>query len=443
MARLTDAMSCSRRVFVGGMGASVLGACASANPVAPAVGLSGEGAPDTSTFSALTGFCDGVDPVTAAEFAERRAVAAQVLEEASMGALWMEAGPTLTYFTGVRWGRSERPLLCCLSSDGSYGFVAPAFEERSLRERAGEVEVITWDEHLSAYAGAADLAGALGVVGREASLESTARSFVRGGLEAGGVASGWRREAPVGLASRLVKSTRELARLRRATEATKAALQTVAEVVTPGMTEDDVRGLVTAAQVEAGLERVWALVLFGANASFPHGTNQRRTLAEDDLLLVDTGGFLHGYASDVTRTWAATSANRIDDSRRAAFDVVLRAQQAAMAMIVEGAEAGAADARARAVIAEAGYGADYETFTHRLGHGIGLEVHEAPYLVRGSKRRLAAGMTMSNEPGLYVPGRWGIRIEDIVAVTESTAEVFGPRVESLEAPFGDAADADG
>ena len=361
------------------------------------------------------------------------------MEAASIGALWMEAGPTLTYFTGVRWGRSERPLLCCLSAGGSYGFVAPSFEQRTLLERAGEVEVIVWDEHEPAYAGAAELAGALGVRERDAALETTTRSFVGAGLARSGVARGWRAEANVGRETRIIKSQLELARLRRATEATKASLRAVAEIVTPGMTEDDVRRLVTDAQAAAGLQRVWALVLFGANASFPHGTNQRRVLAEDDLVLVDTGGFLHGYASDVTRTWAATEASRIDDGRRAAFDVVVRAQRAAMSMIVEGAEAARADARARAVIADAGYGADYETFTHRLGHGIGLEVHEAPYLVRGSTRRLSAGMTMSNEPGLYIPGRWGIRIEDIVAVTGSEPEVFGPRVESLEAPFGSVA----
>lgn len=391
-----------------------------------------------SSFAELAGFCNDVPEVAEAEYAARRDLAAAQMQAASLGALWMEAGPTLSYFTGARWGRSERPLLCCLAADGGYGFVAPSFESRTLLERAGDVEIVTWDEHQSAYAGAVQLAGDLGVAEREAALESTARTFVRDGLGTNAVASGWRSEANVGREARVVKSELELARLRRATEATKASLRAVSEVVVPGMTEDDVRRLVTEAQVTAGLDRVWALVLFGSNASFPHGTNQRRVLAEDDLVLVDTGGFLHGYASDVTRTWAATGVSRIDDGRRSAFDIVLRAQREAMNMLVEGAQAGVADARARAVIADAGYGADYEAFTHRLGHGIGLEVHEAPYLVRGSKRRLGVGMTMSNEPGLYVPGRWGIRIEDIVAVTSAGPEVFGPRVESLEEPFGSA-----
>ncbi|MGB1699764.1 MAG: M24 family metallopeptidase [Nannocystaceae bacterium] len=388
------------------------------------------------TFDALAGFCDGVEAVSEAEYEERRMEVAARLEQASLGALWMEAGPTLTYFTGVRWGRSERPLLACVTSEGAHGFVAPSFERRTLLERAGDVELVTWDEHESAYERAAQLARALEVDVGQAALESTTRTFVREGLEAGGVARGWAAGVDVGRETRIVKSELELARMRRASEATKAALRAVAGVVEPGMREDEVRALVTQAQVAAGLERVWALVLFGANASFPHGTNQRRVLAEDDLVLVDTGGFLHGYASDVTRTWPATEASRVDDGRRTAFDVVLRAQRAAMSRIVAGAEAGEADARAREVISAAGYGGEYETFTHRLGHGIGLEVHEAPYLVRASRRRLIAGMTMSNEPGLYVPGRWGIRIEDIVAVTDVGPEVFGPQVESLEAPFG-------
>ena len=403
-----------------------------------------EGSP--GPFASLAGFCDGVTPTSPDELATRRARAAESLSAAGHGAVWMEPGPSMVYFTGVRWSRSERPLLACLTSGGDLGFVSPAFEGRTLEERleagglaGGQLPVTLWDEHVSPYDQAAALARRLGVQDRPAQLERTVRSFIRSGLEAAPVASAWPAVAAgdgIAERTRRIKTSLELARLRRATEATKAALAQVAAAVQPGMSEADVRALVVAAQRAAGLENIWALVLFGANASYPHGTAQRRVLAEDDLVLVDTGGFLHGYASDVTRTWPATTAGRIDDARRRGFDVVLAAQSAALERIVAGSTGAEVDAAARAVVAAAGFGADYETFTHRLGHGIGLEVHEAPYMVRGASLPLQPGMTMSDEPGLYLPGRWGIRIEDIVAVTDGAPEVFGPRAVSLEDPFG-------
>ncbi|MEX1367619.1 MAG: M24 family metallopeptidase, partial [Nannocystaceae bacterium] len=185
----------------------------------------------------------------------------------------------------------------------------------------------------------------------------------------------------------------------------------------------------------AGLSDVWVLALFGPAASFPHGTAQDRALAPGDVVLVDTGGSLHGYRSDISRTWVH---GRASAEVRRAFDTVVAAQRAALRRIAPGTACGEVDAAARSVIEGQGFGRDYERFTHRLGHGIGLEVHEHPYLVRGSSRVLAPGMTMSNEPGIYVPGRFGIRIEDIVAVTADGHEVFGPMVRDLGAPLGPA-----
>ena len=182
-----------------------------------------------------------------------------------------------------------------------------------------------------------------------------------------------------------------------------------------------------AAQKAAGLTDVWVLALFGPAASFPHGTHEDRALRPGDVVLVDTGGSLHGYRSDITRTWVLGEPSR--DVLRA-WDTVAAAQAAALAKMAPGVACAEVDAAARAVIAQAGYGTahGYEAFTHRLGHGIGLQVHEPPYLVTDNDLRLQPGMTMSNEPGIYLPGRFGIRIEDIVAITSSGAEVFGDPV---------------
>jgi Xaa-Pro dipeptidase len=233
----------------------------------------------------------------------------------------------------------------------------------------------------------------------------------------------------------MIKSERELARLRRVNEATKAAVRLAAQYVEPGMTEDAIATLVREAQAAAGLSQIWVLALTGPNAAFPHGTRNGRPLESGDLILVDTGGALHGYRSDITRTWAVGTPS---DAQRKAWDTVLAAQEAALAALKPGVACADVDAAARGVIEEAGYGAGYDKFTHRLGHGIGLQVHEEPYLVRGNRLALAPGMTFSNEPGIYVPGSLGVRLEDIVAVTADGAEVFGPRPRSLDDPFGEA-----
>jgi Xaa-Pro dipeptidase len=229
--------------------------------------------------------------------------------------------------------------------------------------------------------------------------------------------------------ARIVKTARELALLEQVNVITKRCLSLVATMVRPGMTEAELAQLMTGAQLAAGLKDPWALVLFGPNASFPHGTGQGRRLQEGELVLIDTGGELYGYHSDITRTFGF---GRVPDQARRAFDAVLAAQRAAFAQLRPGVACERADAAARAAIEAAGFGADYRSFTHRLGHGIGLDGHEEPYLVRGNLLPLRAGMTMSNEPGIYLPRTLGVRLEDIVAITPEGCRPFGPRVESFE-----------
>jgi len=345
----------------------------------------------------------------------------------------------MRYFGGPAWGLSERPLLLVIPCDADPVLIGPAFERNTLEARQGGLSFAlrSWEEHESPYAlvrGALDDAkldqSALVATG------PTMRSFVSEGLRA---AAG-RRGQGLGAAAidrcRRVKSAAELALLRRANEATKAAIAAVAPLAEVGMREAEFADLIRAAQRAAGLEGVWVLALFGPNAAYPHGTPEGRTLADGDLILVDTGGFLHGYASDITRTWAFPDPSVVDDERRRAWTVVHAAQTAALAAMQPGVRCARVDAAAREVIAAAGFDPDYGQFTHRLGHGIGMEVHEAPYLVRDSDQRLEVGNTMSNEPGLYLPGEFGIRLEDIVAIGETGPEVFGPRASSLDQPFG-------
>ncbi|KIG16405.1 proline dipeptidase [Enhygromyxa salina] len=436
-------MDRGRRGFVVGLGA--FGACAPAlgcgRAKAPAVteAPSAAAGPGDDPFAELAGFCDGVEPIAASEYERRIERVRAKLAEAGQGALILEAGVDMRYFGGPRWGQSERPLMLVIPRDGEPLLVGPAFERGTLEARRGPLAfaVRTWEEHESPYALVfASLSDAR--IKAEAIIATgpATRSFVIDGLRDAAPSRSFGPGQAAIEACRRVKSPAELALLRRANEATKRAIESAAAHVRAGMHEHEFADHVRAAQLAAGLDNVWVLALFGPNAAYPHGTPEGRELAPGDLILVDTGGFLHGYASDITRTWAFPEPSAIDADRQRAWEVVRAAQTAALDTIRPGVRCAEVDAAARAVIAAAGFDPDYGHFSHRLGHGIGMEVHEAPYLVRDAEHRLEVGNTMSDEPGLYLAGRYGIRLEDIVAVTAEGAEVFGPRADSLAAPFG-------
>lgn len=413
-----------RRAFVTGSLAALSFAACSRRPVPTAT----PGAAADDRFAALAGFCAGVPPIAAAEYAARRDRARALLREAGRAALLLEAGDALRYFTGVAWGRSERPLLYVLPADGKPVLVVPAFERRTVRERLpdDDATVLDWQEHESPYAQLA------GMTPGPIAVDPWTRQFVVDGVQAACKAD----VAPATAllrALRSIKGPAELALLRRANEATKAALKAVSSHVSEDMSEAELAALVHQAQAAAGLTGTWALVLFGANASFPHGTRGERRLRRGDLILVDAGGALHDYQSDITRTWPF---GPVSSAQAKAWQAVHAAQTAALAELRPGRACQAADAAARRAIVAAGYGDGYAVFTHRLGHGIGLQTHEDPYLVGGNDEPLRPGMTMSNEPGVYIPDELGVRLEDIVAITDGEPEVFGPRAAAIDAPFG-------
>ncbi len=397
--------------------------------MSPGTGPSGQ-LPD---FPDLAGFSAGVPAITEAERAARITRAQAALRAAGQHALVAEAGATLEYFTGVSWHRSERPLLLVLPVDAPPALIGPSFETHTLRERSGALRLLLWAEHASPYARVGELLAEAGLTAPTLAIEPWTRMFVLEGLRRDLPGATQVDGGPVVRACRSTKSPAELALLRRANEATKAALRQAATHLRPGMLEAELAAIVEAAQLAAGLERPWALVLFGSNAAFPHGTRGARRLAAGELVLVDCGASLHGYQSDITRTWPF---GPVSAEARHAWNSVLAAQTAGIAELRPGQPCGVADAAARAVLTKAGFGPDDRFFTHRLGHGIGLETHEDPYLVRDNQTILAPGMTMSSEPGVYIPGKLGVRLEDIIAVTDAGAEVFGPRPTSLDEPFG-------
>ena len=350
-------------------------------------------------------------------------------------ALFVAPGTSLYYFTGVRWWPSERLLAFILPRTGDPIFVCPAFEEGRLREQLRfPADVRVWQEDESpaklAAQALADRSIRTGRIGIDETTFFTFFDHLRSAAPSFECASA----DPVTIGCRAVKSPHELEFMRLACEATCDVFRAVFSSLHAGMTQGEVSSLVEAGFSKMNL-RGDALVLFGASAALPHGTIKPQSLKEGDVVLIDGGCKLDGYSSDITRT---AIFGKPSEKMLRAYDLVRGAQNAALDAARKGQLSGSVDDAARAVITSGGFGPDYKFFTHRLGHGIGLDGHEHPYLVRGSKTVLAPGMTFSNEPGIYIPGEFGIRCEDDMVVTpDGPAQILSPSFQfSLEKPLG-------
>jgi Xaa-Pro dipeptidase len=203
------------------------------------------------------------------------------------------------------------------------------------------------------------------------------------------------------------------------------------------MTQHDFARLVSVAHEQQGFPG-GASIQVGEYSALPHGSAQAQVLREGTILLMDGSCNVHGYESDISRTVVLGKPDKIGDKMKKVFEIVHRAQSAALAAAKPGVQCQAVDAAARKVISDAGYGPDYKYFTHRVGHGIGMDGHEWPYLVRGNTLPMAPNMCFSDEPGIYIRGEFGVRLEDDMHITENGAELFTPQSPSLEEPFGKA-----
>jgi Xaa-Pro dipeptidase len=388
-------------------------------------------------FASLKPLGARVTPLTAEDFFKRLQRAQELMSETSAkyDALFVGPGSSLYYYTGIRWGLSERLLGLVLPKKGQPIVIVPAFEEGRLREQLRfPTEVRVWQEDESPTKIAAGALAERGIrSGRMAVDGAIPFTFYDRMKEA---ARGFEfvPADTVTIAGRARKSEKELEFMRLACEATCDVFRAVFSSLKAGMSQADIGRL-----VEAGFEKMklrgGALVLLGASAALPHGTLQPKTLQDGDVVLIDGSCAVEGYESDVTRTGVF---GRSSEKVARAFEIVRKAQDAALDAARAGKLSGTVDDAARKAIVDAGYGPDYKFFTHRLGHGIGLDEHEHPYLVRGSKTVLAAGMTFSNEPGIYVPGEFGVRCEDVmVIVKDGAAELLTPGFQgSLEKPLG-------
>lgn len=353
----------------------------------------------------------------------------------SFDAILVGPGTTLYYFSSIRWWLSERLLALIIPRSGQPFLVCPAFEEARLRENlAYPIEIFPWQEDESPSKLLASTLAARGLrtgrIGIEEKLPFTFFDHFRAAAQFNDLLSA----DPVTIGCRAVKSEHELTLMRLACEATCSVYRIIFANLKEGMSGQEISDLVSAAYAKMRL-RGDAMVPIGPSAALPHGSKEPRTLKEGDVVLMDDGCDVEGYGSDITRTGVL---GKPTEKMQRAFETVRKAQDAALNAARAGKLSGSVDDAARTVIADAGFGPGYKYFTHRLGHGIGLDGHEHPYLVRGSKTVLESGMTFSNEPGIYIPNEFGIRCEDLMVIApDGPAQLLTPGFQvSLEKPFG-------
>jgi len=377
-------------------------------------------------------------PITLEERQQRLERARALMRAQRLDAVLMTGGTSLEYFTGIRWGLSERLFAVVLPVRGAAFVVCPAFELDRAQEQlaasplGAQADVRLWQEDESPYVRVVEGLRDRGFRTGRLGIEETVRFVFFDGLRQ--AASGWvyASATPVTAGCRMIKSAHEIELMRLASRVTLTAYRAVWRALEPGMTQHQVEALVAAAHQRLGFPG-GASVQVGPYSALPHGSATPQVIREGEVIMMDGGCRVEGYCSDITRTFVL---GRAPDRVRKVFDIVLRAQTAARQAARAGLEAQAVDRAARAVIEAAGYGPGYRYFTHRLGHGIGMDGHEWPYLVRGNRLALQPQMTFSDEPGIYIRGEFGVRLEDELHILEDGAELFTPQSPSPEQPFG-------
>ena len=379
-------------------------------------------------------------PITTAEREQRMERARQLMSENKIDAIMVTGGTSLVYFTNIHWWMSERLFAVILPVKGNPFYVCPAFEEDRAREQiaggpgGNNAEVRTWQEDESPYQRIAEGLKDRNLSTGNMGMEETVRYVFSEGLSTAAPGLHLVSATPVTAGCRMIKSQHELQLMKLANEVTLAAYEAAYRSTKEGMTQNDFGAMVQAAHAQQGFEG-GASIQVGENSALPHGSAKPQVIREGTILLMDGGCKVEGYESDISRTVVL---GKPTDKMKQVFEIVHKAQSTALAAAKPGVECQAVDAAARKVITDAGYGPDYKHFTHRVGHGIGMDGHEWPYLVRGNTLPMAPNMSFSDEPGIYIRGEFGVRLEDDMHITENGAELFTPQSKSLEEPFGKA-----
>lgn len=379
----------------------------------------------------------GIVPISVAERKERIAKAQTLMAEAKMDAIFLEGTTSCYYFTGMRWGQSERTFGVVIPAKGAIAYVCPKFEEDRARELIlpafGE-EVRCWEEHESPYAVIVGIVKDRGVIHHTIGMEERVRFFIANGVKKEAAGFEVVDATPVTAGCRMIKSPAEIALMQKASDVTIEAYKASFTTIVAGMSQTQLSNNISAAFKKLGFSG-GASVQVGKYSALPHGSITPQTIKEGDVVMVDGGTSCEGYASDITRTIVVgkPTQRQID-----VWNVEKKAQDAAFAAIKIGAPCEQVDAAARAVIENAGFSTNYKLpgLPHRTGHGIGLEGHEWTNFVKGNKTPIAVGMCFSDEPTISIPGEFGIRLEDCVYIAADGAKFFSKQSISIEQPFG-------
>ncbi len=391
--------------------------------------LSGAAAADRSS---LVDLAAGAKPIARAERIERIGRLQAQLRKAGIGAILIEAGSSLDYFTAIQWWRSERMTAVIIPADGEPVVVTPFFEAPSIKEMLDVPATIrTWDEHENPMALVAGWLKERKLGARSLAVEETVREFIRDGLQKAmphtAIVSG----ADQVRAVRMRKTAAELALMQVANTITLNAMNHAAGQIQKGMTPADIVALIVDATRKQGGDADGGLVLLGEAAAYPHGSHKKQEVREGEVILMDFGCQVHGYTSDISRTIVLDEPSA---ELRKVWAHVRQGQQIVMDTARVGVECGAVDDAVRRHYESLGYGPGYKLpgLSHRTGHGIGMDGHEPVNLVHLEKTRLDVGMCFSNEPGIYLPGKFGVRLEDCFTITADGPRSFTSLSRSID-----------
>ena len=374
-------------------------------------------------------------PISTEERVRRLARARELMQQAGIGAVLVESGPSLDYYTGIQWWRSERLTAAVIPASGDPIIVTPFFERPSIAEMLKvPAEIRTWNEDEEPLKLVADFLKERKVATAPIGFEETDRFWIMDRLKRQLPPAVVVSANPVVRAQRMIKTPAELALLQAANDITAASLRYAGQRTQEGMSAADIDALIAAAHKKLGGAYDGGLVLIGEASAYPHGSKIPHIVKRGEVVLLDCGCSVHGYQSDISRTYVLGDAPA--DVRKV-FDQVRRGQQIAMSAAKIGAPAGSVDDAVRHAYESWGYGPGYKLpgTPHRTGHGIGMEGHEPVNLVHGEMTPLAVGMCFSDEPGIYIPGKFGVRVEDCWHLTEAGPKFFSQPSKSIDEPW--------
>lgn len=391
------------------------------------------------TDNKLTDITGSAKPISAQERKARIKQAQSLMAQHNMAALIIEPGAAMDYFTGIQWWRSERLTAVVIPREGAIAVITPFFEAPSVKEtlQVGD-DIRVWQEHQSPFKQVQQVLKDRKATKGNIGFEQSVRYFVLNGLmpllpNMTNVSA-----EPVTLGCRMYKSEHELRLMHKANEVTLRAYDHVYRNLEAGMTQADVKGLMQSAQQKLGGSNIWNMALFNEASAYPHGTRQEQIIKEGSVVLMDCGCAVHGYQSDISRTFVFGEPGK---KQQKVWQHVREGQQKVFKQAQPGHTAGSVDDVVRQFYKAQGYGPEYQLpgLSHRTGHGIGMQGHERVNFVKGESQQLAPGMCFSNEPGIYIPGEFGVRLEDCIYITEQGPQWFTRPPKSLDSPIGELA----